>query len=160
MFTLTQPTEPGTLNDLIDTMIDAMADETPGTDEYTKLAAQLIQLYKAKELEFNIQLKEIETLGNQNEKELKLLQTENDMREANRLKRDELDLRSTETTSNCELKRAETITKMAEYEDRRRVSSDTLALIAANIAGIVLIIGHERINVVTSKALSFVGKLR
>ena len=42
----------------------------------------------------------------------------------------------------------------------KRVSSDTWALIAANLAGIILIIGHERANVITTKALGFVQRLR
>jgi hypothetical protein len=33
-------------------------------------------------------------------------------------------------------------------------------MIAANLAGIALIVGHERMNVVTSKAIGFVLKLR
>ncbi len=41
-----------------------------------------------------------------------------------------------------------------------RVSPDTLAIIAGNIAGILLIIHHEKANVVTSKAMSFVMKLK
>ncbi len=42
----------------------------------------------------------------------------------------------------------------------RRVSPDTLAMIGANLAGIIMILGHERANVVASKALGFVSKLR
>jgi len=42
----------------------------------------------------------------------------------------------------------------------KSVSKDTLAIVGANLAGIVLIIGHERINVIASKALGFVMKLR
>lgn len=41
-----------------------------------------------------------------------------------------------------------------------RMSKDALATIAANLFGILLIVGHERANVVTSKALGFVQKLR
>ena len=41
-----------------------------------------------------------------------------------------------------------------------RVSPDTLALIGANLLGILLILNFERLGVVTSKALGFVGKLR
>jgi hypothetical protein len=41
-----------------------------------------------------------------------------------------------------------------------RLSKDALATIAANLFGILLIVGHERANVVTSKALGFVQKLR
>lgn len=42
----------------------------------------------------------------------------------------------------------------------KRVSADTWALIVANLAGIILIIGHERANVITTKALAFVQRLR
>jgi hypothetical protein len=38
------------------------------------------------------------------------------------------------------------------------VKADTLALIAGNLAGIVLILSFEHVNVITSKALSFVTK--
>jgi plasmid replication initiation protein len=41
----------------------------------------------------------------------------------------------------------------------RRVSPDTIAVVAANIVGILLIINHERASVVASKALGFVQRL-
>jgi hypothetical protein len=41
-----------------------------------------------------------------------------------------------------------------------RVSPDTLMIVGGNILGIVLILHFERVNVVTSKALAFVMKLR
>jgi len=47
-----------------------------------------------------------------------------------------------------------------EIEPSWRVSPDTLALIGANLLGILLILNFERAGVVASKALSFVGKLR
>jgi len=50
--------------------------------------------------------------------------------------------------------------KLKEQDSRRRVSPDTLAMIAGNIVGIVLIIGHERANVITTKALGFVMRLK
>lgn len=48
----------------------------------------------------------------------------------------------------------------AEITAKSRVDANTVALIAANLIGIILILQHERINVISSKALSFVGKLR
>lgn len=47
-----------------------------------------------------------------------------------------------------------------ETEPSWRVSPDTLALIGANLLGILLILNFERAGVVASKALSFVSKLR
>jgi len=48
----------------------------------------------------------------------------------------------------------------AELTPQTRVSPDVLAGVVANLAGIVLILGYEHAHVVTSKALSFVAKLR
>jgi hypothetical protein len=41
-----------------------------------------------------------------------------------------------------------------------RVSPDTLTIVIGNIVGIVLIIGYERSNILTSKALNLLFKLR
>lgn len=41
-----------------------------------------------------------------------------------------------------------------------RISPDTLLTVAGNLAGIALILQHERLHVVTSKALSFVMKTK
>jgi hypothetical protein len=49
---------------------------------------------------------------------------------------------------------------LKEHNSKRRVSPDTMALVLGNLFGIVLIVRHERMNVVTSKALSFILKLR
>ncbi len=50
--------------------------------------------------------------------------------------------------------------KLKEAEKPSSLSSDTLALCVTNLVGIVLIIRHEQLNVITSKALSFVPKVR
>lgn len=42
----------------------------------------------------------------------------------------------------------------------KRVSPDTWALIGANLAGILIIISYERVNVITTKAIGFLTKLR
>jgi|JI9StandDraft_1071089.scaffolds.fasta_scaffold441265_2 methylthioribose-1-phosphate isomerase len=43
-------------------------------------------------------------------------------------------------------------------ENSSSVSKDTLALIGANLAGILLIITHEHTNVIATKAMSLVVK--
>lgn len=47
-----------------------------------------------------------------------------------------------------------------EYAPNFFVSPDVLAGVAGNLAGILLILNFERANVIASKALSFVMKLR
>ena len=51
------------------------------------------------------------------------------------------------------------LTKLyALKETPSRLSPDTLATIAANLFGIAMIVGYERANVMTSKAIGFLGK--
>lgn len=50
--------------------------------------------------------------------------------------------------------------EMKEAEKPSKVSKDTWAIIGANLAGIVLVINAEHVGVITTKAFSFVGKIR
>jgi hypothetical protein len=50
--------------------------------------------------------------------------------------------------------------KLKEIDLPKRVSAETWATIGGNLAGILLILHYERFNVITSKALSFVSKIR
>ncbi len=45
-------------------------------------------------------------------------------------------------------------------EKKWNVSPDTMAIVAGNLLGIMLILKHEELNVITSKALGFVIKGR
>jgi hypothetical protein len=50
--------------------------------------------------------------------------------------------------------------KLKEDEKPSRVSHDTLITAGANLLGIVLIVGHERAHIISSRAKDFVLKLR
>jgi len=51
--------------------------------------------------------------------------------------------------------------KIREQENsEKKISANTKAIIIANLAGIVMILGFEKAHVVTSKALSFIVKLK
>ena len=50
--------------------------------------------------------------------------------------------------------------KLKEIDSPQRVSPDTLILVVGNLVGILLILNHERLNVLSSKAVGFVMKLR
>lgn len=50
--------------------------------------------------------------------------------------------------------------QLKKDEKSSMVSKDTLANIGANLLGILMIIKHERVNVITSKALNFVIRTR
>lgn len=51
-------------------------------------------------------------------------------------------------------------TKIAETRSSPRVTPDTVVMAITNILGIAMIIRHENLNVITSKAMSFVPKTR
>ena len=50
--------------------------------------------------------------------------------------------------------------KMKEEEKPSFVSKDTMAIIGANLLGIFMIIQHEHVNVIASKAMNLVLKPR
>lgn len=50
--------------------------------------------------------------------------------------------------------------EMKTTESKPRVSPETALTVGANLLGILMIVGHERTHIVTSKALGFVLKLR
>lgn len=56
------------------------------------------------------------------------------------------------------LDRVKQLHKLGQEEKPQRVSPDTYVLAATNIIGIAMILRHEHLNVITSKALSFVRK--
>ena len=49
--------------------------------------------------------------------------------------------------------------KLKELNSKNKVSADTVALISGNLLGIVMIVGYERANVITSKGMQFVKGL-
>lgn len=124
-------TEFDELDEAIEKLLSALIKVGPMADEYSKMADQLTKLVKAKEILGSLKLKEFDT-------HTKLEESQ----DAFALKKREIDLKE----------------KEAGKPDR--VSKETLAVIGGNLAGILLIISYERMNVIASKALSFVLKSR
>lgn len=54
----------------------------------------------------------------------------------------------------------EKLYKAKNEELNRKIKPDTIAIIAGNLLGILLILGYEKTNIITTKALSFVLKGR
>lgn len=50
--------------------------------------------------------------------------------------------------------------KMKEDEKPESVSKDTMLIVGANLVGILMIISHEHVNVVTSKAIGLLLRPR
>jgi hypothetical protein len=58
------------------------------------------------------------------------------------------------------LKTTERLYEMMEKDKSSSVSKDVALTVVANLLGIFMIIKHEHVNVITSKALGFVFRLR
>lgn len=51
------------------------------------------------------------------------------------------------------------LTALHELSTKSRISNDTLVTVGTHLAGIVLILGHERAHVIASKAFGLVKKI-
>jgi hypothetical protein len=58
------------------------------------------------------------------------------------------------------LEQLEKLNKIANSQKSDPVSKDGLLAVIANLTGIGMILGHERLHVITTKALGFVRTLR
>lgn len=63
-------------------------------------------------------------------------------------------------TYHKDVEALETMYKLQLQNKPERVSRDTIALVLGNLAGVAMIVGHERAHVVGSKALSFIKLAR
>lgn len=167
-------TELQKLDAAIDNTLTSLLGMKPESEEFAKLAKQLTELTKAKEIIANLKLKAFEAKSKKandenniriKEEEVIQRRTENATREADsnqahQLRESELEMRRNDLVVSQTLKAQELELRREEADDRRKVSKETLAVIAANLTGIVIILGYERANVIASKALGFIGKLR
>lgn len=72
-------------------------------------------------------------------------------------------MKGVEPTSQEYVKMVEQLSKLhklKEDEKPSRVSPDTIVVAGANLLGVLIIVGHERAHVVTSRAKDFMLKLR
>jgi|tagenome__1003787_1003787.scaffolds.fasta_scaffold17975389_1 hypothetical protein len=49
---------------------------------------------------------------------------------------------------------------LKQEEKPKRLTPDTMAIVLGNLLGIIIIVKYERIDIITSKAMNFVLKLR
>lgn len=66
---------------------------------------------------------------------------------------------TTDKTSDEYVAMLDQMAKLYKLREENMISMDTWATIAANLAGIVIILNHERAHVIASKSFGFVKKL-
>lgn len=62
-------------------------------------------------------------------------------------------------TSEEYAKMVDQFNKLYELRHKSRISKDALATIGANLLGILVVLQHERVHVIASKAFGFVKKI-
>lgn len=74
-----------------------------------------------------------------------------------------LDMYNKDKASDEYAKMVNQLTKLYEIKNvkfKTRVSSDVKFTVLGNLAAVMMIVGHERANVITSKALNFIKMAR
>lgn len=131
--------------DLLESAIAAILLEMQAQDstseEYKRMVEQLSKLYHLKRMDDDIRQQQADRRREDEKAEYE-----------NRRVNAETVLSEAE----AELKRTETAERIKESLRRIKVDHNTVALIAGNLLGIAVIVGYERANVLTSKALSFI----
>lgn len=153
------------LNEAIDSILSELVTTEVTDENYAKLADQLTKLTKIKQIIVETKLKDFDA-----EEDVRQFKTNH------ALKNHELEMKNRESAYNFEMKKQELQQRKAEHEDTYalrkreidlkqidlekpdRMSKDALVAAGTSIAGIILIIGYERFNVIASKAISFVLK--
>lgn len=133
------------LDQAIAELLDRINSNHYEPEEYAKIADNLTKLIKNKQIIAELKLKTFDANNKMREFE-----------ESNNLKAAELTFKREDSTKTHTLKERELELKQSEAEKPDRVSKETLAVIGANIAGIVMILGYERANVIASKAFSLI----
>ena len=140
------------LDEVIDNHLTQMVGIDAHSAEYIQLAKDLSLLYKIKNEEKLFEFKE----SDQNLKvEEHLFRKE----EINlKRERDEVDIQLKQ--QEFALKERELYLKEKEIDRKGKVSGDTMMLVAGNLTGLLLILNYERLNVITTKAMSLLIKAR
>lgn len=162
--------DPTKLDEVIGKTLTQMSNVGSETDEFAKMAENLLKLFRAKEIDVKAKVQAFDSAVKDTEQErlLDLRETEMSVKrneiETNlvrlarelEIKQKELELKERQFKHELDTSAIDQNMKIETFEERRRISSDTLAIIAANLGGILLIIGYERVNVIASKAIGFV----
>lgn len=169
------------LDQAIDKLLTHMLSIDPGTEDYTRAAKQLTELTNVKETlakmaalaqdthnkvgqhndtvrlkESEIQNKKTESDRNADLKEEELHLRERQLNADVAFKSQDLEVKKMEVNASAHLKSIEADAKQLAMDTPDRVSKDQALLVAGNVLGIAMILMHERVHVIASKALGFV----
>lgn len=148
MFTNQFFTDPTALNKAIDDLLEKINDATD-IEEQAKMVELLSKLYKLKEIDIKLTLQDAE-----------LKYKEKTAHAEQLLKEEELRMKKQEQAVDSELKSLDIENKKREMKIPFGIKPETVVLVTANLIGIALVLNHEKLNVMTSKAFGLVTKLK
>lgn len=141
-------TDPTALNEVIDDLLEKMNDSDE-IKEKVEMAELLTKLYKLKEIDVKLALQDAE-----------LRHKEKTAHAEQLTKEEELRLKKAALTVETEMAELNIETKKREMKLPFGLKPETVAVVAANLIGVALVLNHEKLNIVTSKAFGFVTKLK
>lgn len=149
--TIDNPTQLDALNDRIDKLLEEMDGTNGDSEEYSKTTVNLVKLVTLKHEALKIE-NDFET-----EKEKLSIETEKVANEKDKIyiERDKIHIDQEKLRHDHE--------KFVHEKEKDRSwkpSPDAVVTAAASIVGILFVLHYEKIGIVTSKALSFVGKMK
>jgi hypothetical protein len=143
------------LDELITKLIEAMEGHDGHSKEFASMTDNLKTLMEARK----IYVERIKVLAEAGKLEIEnnklIAETKKLEGESLKLAAETLKLEEETVRLSAEVRKIDD-----EIASRRSVSRDTMALIAGNVAGIVMILSFEKANVLTSKALQQIIKIR
>jgi len=141
-------TDPTALNQAIDDLLEKINDASD-IEEQTKMVELLTKLYKLKEIDLKLTLQDAE-----------LHHKEKTAHAEQLLKEEEIRMKKQEQAVDSELKELDIETRKREMKIPFGIKPETVVLVTANLIGIALVLNHEKLNVMTSKAFGLVTKLK
>lgn len=146
------------LDTAISDLLEALDGMTGSDEDYTKTVNNLDKLMKMKQDVIKIENDySLETEKVDNDKDKIAIDRDKISLEKEKIEIDRLKLLMDD--KNLELEK-EKLTHEIEKTRSWKPSTDAIITAAASVVGIVLILHYEKLNVVTSKAVNFVGKMK
>lgn len=137
------------IDGVIDDILTKLSGVESTSDEYSKLIDQMTKLIKMKEIIANLEIKAFEADAKKD-----------DLHNTFDLNERKFEAEQVKIANDWVHEEALIAIKRRESDKPHILSKDTMAIVAGNLAGIALILSYEKMNVIASKALSFVMKTR
>lgn len=151
------------INETIHNLLDLMDNETDYSDDYKSMFNNLTKVMELRQ-------KEKDTTEARSVKMLELSQQKDLAEKAHEMKLTELqqqgminevsyDLRSKELQQQKDISDATNNLKLIELEQRGTITKEALLTVGTHIAGLIILMNHERAHVIASKAFGLVKKI-